>query len=61
MTNLFDLTGKTAIIAGASSGIGVQFAEMLAEQGADIAILARRYDKLVAVAEDIRAKYLNAE
>ncbi|AIQ67059.1 SDR family NAD(P)-dependent oxidoreductase [Paenibacillus graminis] len=57
MTNLFDLTGKKAVIAGASSGIGVQFTEMLAGQGADVAILARRYDKLVAVAEEIGAKY----
>lgn len=57
MSNLFDLTGKTAIITGASSGIGVQFAEELAAQGADVAILARRYDKLVTVAKEIEAKY----
>ncbi|WP_171720636.1 SDR family NAD(P)-dependent oxidoreductase [Paenibacillus phytohabitans] len=57
MINLFDLTGKTAIIAGASSGIGVQFAGMLADQGADVAILARRFDKLAVVAEELRAKY----
>jgi gluconate 5-dehydrogenase len=57
MINLFDLTGKTAVIAGASSGIGVQFADMLADQGADVAILARRYDKLLAVAEDLSTKY----
>lgn len=57
MNNLFDLTGKIAVVAGASSGIGVQFAEMLAGQGADVAILARRYDRLSAVAEEIGAKY----
>lgn len=57
MNNLFDLTGKTAIVSGASSGIGVEFAEMLADQGADVAILARRYDKLKAVADKITAKY----
>ena len=55
MKNLFDLKGQTAVITGASSGLGVQFAKALAEQGANIAILARRKDKLEAVAEEIRA------
>ncbi len=44
--NLFDLTGKVALVTGASSGLGVQFAKALAAQGANIAILARRQDKL---------------
>ncbi|WP_029453556.1 SDR family NAD(P)-dependent oxidoreductase [Clostridium algidicarnis] len=55
MTNLFDLTGKVAVITGASSGIGVQFAKALAEQGADIAILARRYDKLEPLCKEIES------
>lgn len=42
----FDLTGKVALITGASSGLGVQFAKALANQGADIAICARRVEKL---------------
>jgi gluconate 5-dehydrogenase len=46
MTNLFDLTGKAAMVTGASSGLGVQFALALARQGADLAILARRVEKL---------------
>ncbi len=42
----FSLTGKVAIVTGASSGLGVAFATGLAEAGADIAICARRIDKL---------------
>lgn len=55
MTNLFDLTGKVALITGASSGLGVQFAKALAGQGADIAICARRVDRLEAVKKEIEA------
>lgn len=46
MSNLFDLSGKVALVTGASSGLGVQFAQALARQGADLAIMARRMDKL---------------
>ena len=48
---LFDLTNKVAVVTGASSGLGVQFAEVLAEAGADVAIVARRLDRLEAFAE----------
>ena len=44
--DLFRLDGKTAIVTGASSGLGVAFAVALAEAGADVALLARRIDKL---------------
>ena len=54
-TDIFDLTGKVAIVTGASSGLGVQMAKALARQGADIAILARRTDKLKVVAKEIEA------
>ena len=54
-TDMFDLTGKVAVVTGASSGLGVQMAKALARQGADIAILARRTDRLEKVAEEIRA------
>ena len=54
MKSYFDLTGNVAVITGASSGLGVQMAKALASQGADIAILARRKDKLETVAEEIR-------
>ena len=42
----FSLAGKVAIVTGASSGLGVAFATGLAEAGADIAICARRVEKL---------------
>ncbi|MDG6244272.1 MAG: glucose 1-dehydrogenase [Methanolobus sp.] len=46
VNNLFDLTGKVAIVTGASSGLGVQFAKALASAGANITIAARRVEKL---------------
>jgi len=46
MSKLFDLTGKVAAITGASSGIGLQMAKALAREGADVALLARRIEKL---------------
>ncbi|WP_031514713.1 SDR family NAD(P)-dependent oxidoreductase [Desulfofalx alkaliphila] len=55
MQNLFDLTGKVAIVTGASSGLGVQYAKALARQGADLVIAARRYDRLLEVQKEIEA------
>lgn len=55
MNNIFDLTGKKAIVTGASSGLGAQFAKALAGQGADVAILARRFERLQTLAEEINA------
>ncbi|MBV9604104.1 MAG: 3-oxoacyl-ACP reductase FabG [Solirubrobacterales bacterium] len=48
---LFRLDGKVAIVTGASSGLGVVFAQALAEAGADIAVAARRVDRLSGTAE----------
>jgi NAD(P)-dependent dehydrogenase (short-subunit alcohol dehydrogenase family) len=42
----FELSGKVAVVTGASSGLGVAFAKGLAEAGADVAIGARRLEKL---------------
>ncbi|HHV97275.1 MAG TPA: glucose 1-dehydrogenase [Clostridiaceae bacterium] len=53
MNDLFSLKGKVALITGTSSGLGVQFARAFARQGADLVILARRYDRLEALAREI--------
>lgn len=51
----FRLDGKVAIVTGASSGLGVDFAIGLAEAGADLAICARRVERLEATAEQVRS------
>ena len=53
MKNYFDLIGKVALVIGASSGLGVQFAKALANQGAKVAIAARRVEKLEAVKKEV--------
>ena len=50
---LFDLTGQVALVTGASSGLGVRFAQCLAENGAAVALVARRVDRLAAVKAEI--------
>ncbi|MGB8436242.1 MAG: SDR family NAD(P)-dependent oxidoreductase, partial [Burkholderiales bacterium] len=40
------LDGKTALVTGASSGLGDRFARLLAESGAAVAVAARRIDRL---------------
>jgi len=53
----FSIKGQTAIVTGASSGLGVTFAETLAERGVNLVIAARRYERLVQVAEDLADKF----
>lgn len=55
MKNLFDLSGKVAVVTGASSGLGKDAAKAYAQYGADVALLARRKDKLDDVAREIEA------
>jgi NAD(P)-dependent dehydrogenase (short-subunit alcohol dehydrogenase family) len=54
--HLFDLTGKTALITGASSGLGRRFAHTLTTAGAKVIITARRLDKLKDLAAEIQAQ-----
>ena len=49
MSSLFDISGKVVVVTGASSGLGRQFALALAREGANVAILARRVEKLEKV------------
>jgi NAD(P)-dependent dehydrogenase (short-subunit alcohol dehydrogenase family) len=48
-----DLSGRTALITGASSGLGARFGRILAANGAQVALGARRKDRLEALAEEI--------
>ncbi len=49
----FDLTGRTALVTGASSGLGTRFGRILAASGAQVALGARRKDRLEALAAEI--------
>ena len=57
MKRYFDLNGRTAIVTGCSTGLGVQMAKALANQGANIVALARRQDKIEAVAKEINKQF----
>jgi NAD(P)-dependent dehydrogenase (short-subunit alcohol dehydrogenase family) len=50
-----DLTGRVALVTGASSGLGERFARVLAAKGAAVALCARRLDRLEALAGEIAA------
>lgn len=50
-----DLSGRVALVTGASSGLGRRFAEVIAATGAKVAVTARRVDRLEALAEEIRS------
>jgi NAD(P)-dependent dehydrogenase (short-subunit alcohol dehydrogenase family) len=47
--DIFSLHGKVAMVTGSSSGLGVRFAEVLAENGASVVLVARRADRLTAL------------
>lgn len=52
---MFSLAGRTALVTGASQGIGADIARTLAERGASVVLAARSEDKLAALADEIRS------
>jgi len=57
MKNYFDLKGQVAIVTGCSTGLGVQMAKALANQGAKIVAVARRQNMIDEVAANIAKEY----
>ena len=55
-SNLFSLSGKTALVTGGGRGIGLAIAKGLAQHGADVAIVARSKEQLEAAARQIHAE-----
>ncbi len=60
MENLFDLTGKVALVTGASRGIGESIAKLLAQYGAQVIVSSRKIDGCETVAQSIREQGGNA-
>ena len=58
---LFDLTGKTALVTGGSRGLGLQMAHALGEAGAKLMLSSRKADDLVAAAADLKAAGIDAD
>ena len=52
-TQLFNLDGKVSLVTGASSGLGARFAQVLAENGASVVLVARRTERLTALRAQI--------
>ena len=54
--DMFNLKGRVALVTGASSGLGVQFAKALSYNGAAVALVARRADRLKALKDEIEGR-----
>ena len=57
MKSYFDLKGQVAVVTGCSTGLGVQMAKALANQGAKIVAIARRKEKIDTVADEINKEF----
>lgn len=55
-SDLFSLQGRVALVTGASSGLGMQFSRALADNGAAVALVARRSDRLKTLKDEIERK-----
>jgi NAD(P)-dependent dehydrogenase (short-subunit alcohol dehydrogenase family) len=61
MSKRFDLSGKVALVTGASSGLGSHFANCLGEAGASVVIAARRADRLKSLQAELTRKGVTAK
>ena len=61
MSNLFDLTGKVAIVTGSSRGIGEAIAKRMAQHGAKVVVSSRKPEACEAVAKEINTEYGNGK
>jgi len=61
MEALFSLSGRTALVTGASAGLGAHFAAVLASAGARVWLAARRVDRLQALQSELRARGASAD
>src|SRR5688572_11775371 len=53
LLSMYDLSGQTAIVTGASRGLGVSFARGLAKAGSNLVLAARSYDQVVEVSKEL--------
>ena len=61
LKDLFDLSGKVALVTGGSRGLGQEMAEGLAEAGASLMLLARREQWLTPAVEQFRSQGYKCE